>query len=502
MTTQDSVHLDVRGLGKSFGATRALDDVSVEVHSGSVHAFVGENGAGKSTLGKIMAGVLPPDQGDLVLRGTPVSFRSPREALERGIAIVAQEVALVPQLTVAENVFLGAEPRRAGFVDRRSLLDRFERLTVESGFDLKAGARVGQLSLAKQQQVEILRSLARQADLIVLDEPSASLSPKEVERLHEIVRTLTASGRTVVLVSHLLAEVLELAHTITVLRDGKVVSTNPTGEETEVSLVAAMLGRPISRAYPAKRFPPADAPLGLSIRGLSAPGVHDATLDVRAGEIVGLAGLVGAGRSELARAIYGASPTTAGDVSAGAIRLAGTPVASLRAGVAMIPESRKDDGLLLRRPIRENVSLASLATLGRFGFVRRHKEKAEVVGALERVNGSSLLEAPASALSGGNQQKLLFARALLAEPAVLIADEPTRGVDVGAKRDLYELLVSLAASGVAVLLISNEIEEILGLAHRVVVMRAGRLVAELSGAALTEEAILGAAFGTAPSTAA
>lgn len=498
MVTQDGVHLDVRGLGKSFGATRALDDVSVEIRTGSVHAFVGENGAGKSTLGKIMAGVFPPDQGELVLRGTPVSFRSPREALERGIAIVAQEVALVPQLTVAENVFLGAEPQRVGFVDRRSLIDRFERLTVEAGFDLRAGAIVGRLPLAQQQQVEILRSLAREADLIVLDEPSASLSAKEVERLHEIVRTLSATGRTVVLVSHILPEVLELAHTVTVLRDGKVVSTNPAAKETEASLVAAMLGRPVSRAYPTKRLPPADAPLGLSIRGLSGPGVHDASLDVRAGEIVGLAGLIGSGRSELARAIYGAVPTTAGVVSAGTIRLAGTPVASLRAGVAMIPESRKDDGLLLGRPVRENVSLATLASLGKYGFVRRRKEKAEVVGALKRVDGSPLLEAPAAALSGGNQQKLLFARALLTKPGVLIADEPTRGVDVGAKRDLYELMVELAADGVAVLLISNEIEEILGLAHRVVVMRAGRLVAELSGARLTEEAILGAAFGMAP----
>jgi simple sugar transport system ATP-binding protein/ribose transport system ATP-binding protein len=499
--TDVSVHLDVRGLGKSFGATRALDDVSVEIRTGTVHAFVGENGAGKSTLGKIIAGVFPPDQGDLVLRGTPVSFRSPREALERGIAIVAQEVALVPQLTVAENVFLGAEPRRAGLVDRRTLLDRFKRLTVESGFDLDAGARVGRLPLAQQQQVEILRALAREADLIVLDEPSASLSGNEVERLHEIVRTLSASGRTVVLVSHILAEVLELAHTVTVLRDGKVVSTNPTAQETDVSLVAKMLGRPVSRAYPPKQLSPADAPLGLSIQGLSAPGVHDVSLDVRAGEIVGLAGLVGAGRSELARAIYGATATTAGVATAGTIRVAGSPVASLRAGVAMIPESRKDDGLLLRRPIRENVSLASLATLARFGFVRRGKEKAAVLGALQRVAGSPLLEVPAAALSGGNQQKLLFARSLLAEPRVLIADEPTRGIDVGAKRDLYELLVHLAANGLAVLLISNEIEEILGLAHRVVVMRAGRLVAELSGAGMTEEAILGAAFGTVPTAA-
>jgi len=493
----DPVHLEVRGVGKSFGATRALDDVSIVVRAGSVHAFVGENGAGKSTLGKIIAGVFPQDQGDLVLRGTPVEFRSPRAALQRGIALVAQEVALVPQLTVAQNVFLGAEPRRAGLIDRGALANRFGGLTMDAGFDLDGGAIVGRLSIAKQQQTEILRALAREADLIILDEPSASLSANEMQHLHQIVRNLRAGGRTVILVSHLLLEVLELADTISVLRDGRVVRTGPAADETEDSLVAAMLGRPASRTYPDKRPVAADSPPVLVIRNVSAPGVRDVSLTLRRGEIVGLAGLLGAGRSELARAIYGAVPASAGEIVAGATRLAGSPDASLRAGVALIPESRKEDGLFLRRPIRENVSLAGLRGLHRLGFVRRRVERQRVAAALDRVTGSSLLEAPAGTLSGGNQQKLLFARALLATPDVLIADEPTRGVDVGAKRDLYELLVGLAANGMGILLISNEMEEILGLAHRVVVMRRGRVAADLTGAAMTESAILAAAFGTA-----
>jgi rhamnose transport system ATP-binding protein len=501
-TADGIVHLEVRALGKSFGATRALDDVTVAVRPGSVHAFVGENGAGKSTLGKIIAGVFPQDEGDLVLRGTTVSFGSPREALVRGIALVAQEVALVPRLTVAENVLLGAEPKRAGFIDRRSLRDRFDRLIADAGFDLQADTVVGRLPLAQQQQVEILRALARDADLIVLDEPSASLSAKEVESLHEVVRGLRTRGRTVILVSHFLAEVLELSDVVTILRDGRVVRTNPTSQETEGSLVTGMLGRPASRAYPDKRLPPADAPVALAVDGLSAPGVEDATLTIRAGEVVGLAGLVGAGRSELARAIYGASPSTAGGVRVGGALLPGRPAASIEAGVALIPESRKDDGLFLRRPIRENVSLTSLGRFARLGFVRRRAERAQVRGALERVDGSPLLEAPAGSLSGGNQQKLLFARSMLIGPGVLIADEPTRGIDVGAKRDIYEVLVRLAADGMAILLISNEVEEILGLAHRVVVMRAGRLVAELSGPEMTEEAIVSAAFGTTSTTAA
>ena len=499
-STDGTVHLEVRALGKSFGATRALDDVTVAVRTGTVHAFVGENGAGKSTLGKIIAGVFPQDQGDLVLRGTTVSFRSPREALVRGIALVAQEVALVPRLTVAQNVFLGAEPKRAGFIDRRSLRERFDRLIADAGFDLKADTIVGRLPLAQQQQVEILRALARDADLIVLDEPSASLSAKEVDSLHEVVRGLRTRGRTVILVSHFLTEVLDLSDAVTVLRDGRVVRTVPTSEETESSLVTGMLGRPAGRAYPDKRLPPADAPVALAITGLSAPGVQDATLTLRAGEIVGLAGLVGAGRSELARAIYGASPATSGGIEVAGAALPGRPAASIGAGVALIPESRKDDGLILRRPIRENVSLTSLRRLQRLGFVRTGAERGQVRDALKRVTGSPLLEAPAGSLSGGNQQKLLFARALLIEPGVLLADEPTRGIDVGAKRDIYDVLVRLAADGMAILLISNEVEEILGLAHRVVVMRAGRLVAELSGEDMTEEAIVSAAFGTTSTT--
>jgi len=490
------IHLAIHGLGKSFGATRALDAVSVDILAGRVHALVGENGAGKSTLGKIIAGVYQQDQGELVLRGQPVAFHSPRAALDRGIALVAQEVALVPRLTVAENIVLGAEPRRASFIDRRGTKATFERLVAETGFDLQADDRVDRLPVAKQQQVEILRALARSADLVVLDEPTAALSAREVDQLHRIVRTLARSGRTVVLVSHFLREVLELADTVTVLRDGRVVRTDPTADETEASLIAAMLGRSIGRAYPGKRLPPEDAATVLDIRDVAAPGVATATLSVRAGEIVGLAGLIGAGRSELVRAIYGAVPSSGGSITIGEGAGPATPRAAVRAGVAMIPESRKDQGLMLRRPVRENVSLTALPDMSRLGLVDRGQERRAVRTSLERTAGTTATELPAAALSGGNQQKLLFARALLTRPRLLIADEPTRGVDIGAKRDLYELLAELAGSGVGVLLISNEMEEILGLAHRVVVMRGGSVVGELAGEGMTEGAILAAMFGS------
>ena len=368
---QGDVHLEILEVGKSFGGTRALDDVSIAINAGSVHAFVGENGAGKSTLGKIVAGVFPPDQGQLSLRGEPVSFRSPREALQRGIALVAQEVAVVPQRTVAENVFLGNEPRRLGFVQRRRLREQFERLVADTGLDVPADAVVGSLPLAKQQQVEILRALARDAELIVFDEPTAALSATEVQRFHEIVRGLAAGGRTVILVSHFLGEVLALADTVTVLRDGRVVKTSPAAGETEDTLIAAMLGRSVSRTYPPKQPPAADAPPALTVRDLTAAGVTaPRSRSGPARSWPSPASSAPAARSSPGRS-SARHPSTAGEMTAGTTRLTGTPLGSLRANVTMIPESRKDDGLMLRRPVRENVSLASLRSLGRFGFVRR-----------------------------------------------------------------------------------------------------------------------------------
>ena len=489
-------HLQVAEVSKAFGGTQALDGVSLAIAAGSVHALVGENGAGKSTLAKIITGVFPMDKGQLLLHGTPVSFGSPRDALEHGVAVVAQELALVPQLTVAENVFLGVEPRRAGFVRDRDLGARFRRLTASSGFDLPADTAAGSLPLASQQQVEILRALARNADLIVLDEPTAALSGRETEQLHEIVRSLARAGRTVVLVSHFLREVLELSDTVSILRDGRLVRTSPSRDETEASLISGMLGRSFSRTFPAKQIAAANAGVALDVRNVSAPGVHDVSLQVRSGEILGLAGLVGAGRSELARAIYGAVPVASGTVSVGLRSVSGGPAASIRGGVAMIPESRKEEGLVARRSVRENVSLASLSLVQRLGFVRRRKEATVVGEALTLVDVRAAASDSVVTLSGGNQQKVLFARALLAKPSVLIADEPTRGVDVGAKRAIYELIAGLAADGVGVLLISSEIEEILGLAHRILVIRGGRAVAELEGDAMTEGNILAAAFAT------
>jgi rhamnose transport system ATP-binding protein len=488
-------HVELLGVAKHFGGVRALSEISLRIERGSIHALVGENGAGKSTLGKIVAGALMPDAGETRLGGGTVLLRSPREALGHGIAAIAQEVTVVPRLSVAENVFLGAEPVRAGFVRRRSLRRRFAALADDAGFDLPPDRPARSLRVAQQQQVEILRALARDAQLIVMDEPSAALSGPETERLHRIIRSLAEAGKTILLVSHALKEVLALADAVTVLRDGNVVRTSEASSETQDSLIQAMLGRPLGAVFP--EVPPVrpGASEALRVEHLSGPGVRDVSLSVRAGEIVAIAGLVGSGRTELARAIFGAARRSGGSVQVGDGQLTGGPRASLRAGLAMIPESRKDEGLLFERSVTENVSLAALDRFTRAGFVRRGAEREGAAAILDRWDLKSAgYSALVRSLSGGNQQKVLFARMLMCGPTMLIADEPTRGVDVGAKRAIYEALAELADAGLGVLLISSELEEVLGLAHRVLVMRAGRVVSDLSGVEMTESAILAAAF--------
>jgi rhamnose transport system ATP-binding protein len=492
----ETAFLELLDATKHFGGVQALHGVSIEVGRGSVHALVGENGAGKSTLGRIVAGALIPDSGQMLLDGEPVSFHSPREALEHGIAAIAQEPSIVPQLTVAENVFLGVEPRSSGFLRPRSLSHAYAALARSAGFDLPGGISAGRLRTAEQQKVEILRALSREAQTIVMDEPTAALSAPETVQLHEIVRSLARGGTTIILISHFLREVLDLADLVTVLRDGRVVRTGRTADETEVSLVEAMLGRPLTSTFPDKNPPAKNAPVLLTVRDLRAPGVEGVSFEVRRGEIVGLAGLVGAGRTELARALYGAERVEAGSVElAPGGRPATSPRRSLDAGLALIPESRREQGLIFERSAIENVTLSRLAEVSTVGFVRRRLERKVARSLLElcgvRVTAPS---APVRELSGGNQQKVLLARMMLCSPQLVIADEPTRGIDVGTKRTIYDFLVSLAADGLGVLLISSELEELIGLAHRVLVMRRGRIARELDGVQMTESAILGAAF--------
>ncbi|HET8990079.1 MAG TPA: sugar ABC transporter ATP-binding protein [Acidimicrobiales bacterium] len=488
--------LVVAGVSKRFGGVPALTDVSLTVRAGTVHALVGENGAGKSTLGKIISGVVTPDEGTIQLGRDVLTLRSPRDALAKGIVTIAQELAIVPGLTVAENVYLGAEAHRAGFVRRAEARRRFRELAERVGFRLSPDWLAGQLTTADQQKVEIMRALSRDAAIVIMDEPTAALAEHETAALHAIIRSLAGAGKSVILVSHFLSEVLALADEITTLRDGRVIRTVPAAEATEETLIEGMLGRSLGTAFPVKTPPATDAEVVLSVEGLTASGVRDCSLEVRKGEIVGLAGLVGAGRSELARAIFRDARVQRGTVRlAGATLSGGGPHRALQRGLALIPESRKEMGLLVGRSVKENVSLSRLDLVSRLGWVSKARERRAVTSVLERttVRAASLRQ-PVAMLSGGNQQKILFARAVMCAPRVLIADEPTRGVDVGSKRAIYDLIVEMARDGMGVVVISSELEEVLGLSHRVLVMRQGRIVAEFEGDDMNQQAVLAAAF--------
>ena len=497
MSSAATAQVRLISVGKRYSGTKALDNVSVEVAGGTVHALVGANGAGKSTLGKIVGGVIRPDEGRLFVDDRPVRYSSPREARMDGIATISQELSPMPHMSVIENIFYGIEPRRFGVIQQRQMRAQYDELLSQWGFELDGNAKVGALRTADQQKVEILRAVAWDARVIVMDEPTSSLTSVETKTLHRMIRILRDNGRTIVYVSHFLDEVLELADTVTVLRSGRLVRTAPVAEETEDSLVAGMFGAAAAAEHFAKPRG-ATAPVVLDVSGLSRKGVlRDITLQIRAGEIVGLAGLVGSGRSELARAIAGADPVDHGTIAVdGTARRIRTPADAMAAGMAFLPESRKDDGLFLQLSLAANTTFADVgAVASRFGVLTL---------ALERGRTRSLLDslsvdppyptAKVESLSGGNQQKVLFARWLFRNPRVLILDEPTRGVDVAARAAIPRLINNLAAEGTAVLLISSEIEEVLGLAHRVLVMRRGSITREFS-ADPPLEAVMEAAFG-------
>lgn len=494
---ENHFHVEVRGISKRFGGTIALSDVSIAFERGKIHGLVGENGAGKSTLVKIIAGVYSPDKGQLVVNNRLVNYRFPRDAIADGITIIAQELMLQPRRSVAENVFLGMENQQWGIVTKRETHKRFNRLAADAGYNIPADTLVGDLPVAVQQQVEILRALARNAKLIIMDEPTAPLTADESEKLFQNIRRLRENGTTIIYVSHFLEEVLALSDTISVLRDGEVARTSPSSGETTETLVTAMLGRPFDLTFPEKAFPKNDAPVIFSVEGLSRKTkFHDITFEIRAGEILGFAGLIGSGRTEIIRAIFGADHYDSGVIKVnGEKYILRTPYRAIQIGIAMLPESRKDQGLLLRRSIIENVTLPHLREVTRKGIIAGKKERNEVATLLKRLDvRASYLGAPIYTLSGGNQQKVLFGKWLFKPPRLLLADEPTRGIDVGAKRAIYELIASLARDGMAVVLISSELEEVIELSHRILAIRNGRIVSEFDGHHAKMDEILRACF--------
>ncbi|RBM13826.1 sugar ABC transporter ATP-binding protein [Prauserella sp. PE36] len=486
----------MRGIVKLFPGVRALDGVDLEVRAGEVHCLLGQNGAGKSTLIKTLAGAHQPDAGEIVWRGEAITLPSPVAALKRGIATMYQELDLIPGLSVAENVFLGHERARFGFTRPAAARAETAALLERLGHaEISPDEEVGRLSAAGQQLVSMARALAHDARLIVADEPTAALASDEVDNLFRIIAELTASGVAVVYISHRLEEIRRIGHRVTVIKDGRTVAANLDARESPTSdLVDLMAGRKVQTAF--REVGEATVELGdvlLDVRGLSRDGeFRDVTFSVRAGEIVGLAGLVGAGRSEVLETIFGARKADAGTVSVdGRTLRPGSVASAVKAGVGLAPEERKSQALLLDMSVTHNVTLASLDEYSRLGFSQRGRETRDSASTLDRLDLR-----PADpwrlvrTLSGGNQQKAVVARWLVHGCRVLLLDEPTRGVDVGARAELYRLIHELAATGVAIVLVSSEIPEVLGLADRVLVLREGDVLADRPANELTEGDVL------------
>ena len=488
----------MRGICKQFPGVVALDDVALELQAGEVHVLLGENGAGKSTLVKILSGAIEKDAGEIRLAGRPVEISGPDHARRLGISIIYQELTLVPHLSVAENIFLGKAPRRWGLVDWRRMRAEADSLLRGLGLTIDVRRAAGSLGLAQQQMVELARALADEARVLVMDEPTSALTGVEVERLFATIARLTARGVAVVYISHRMNEVFRIGTRVTVLRDGRNVSTRMLDGATAADLVRLMANRDLPDQYPGRQV--ARGRELLRVDGLSRRGVlHDIRLSLHAGEILGIAGLVGAGRSELARAIMGADPIDTGHITIrGETARIGTPAAAVRLGIGFLPEDRKAHGLVLGLSIEHNIALPNHHRVSRWGLVSLARERDEARRMIDQLR----IKTPGPDritrwLSGGNQQKVVLAKWLAGKAEIFIFDEPTRGIDVAARRDIYDLMNALVARGAGLIMVSSDLPEVLGMSDRILVMRQGRIQAEFDATTASETAIMHAAFGVA-----
>ncbi|MFP3580274.1 sugar ABC transporter ATP-binding protein [Arthrobacter sp. SIMBA_036] len=486
--------ISVSRIGKRYGGTTVLNDVTLSVTPGEIHGIMGENGAGKSTLLKILGGAIMADSGTMELDGHPVRITSPRDAISHGISLISQELALIPHLSVLENVFLGRWSNRGSLLHPNKDAENLARLLEETGFELDPRATVGTLPIGQQQQVEILKALARGATVLCMDEPTAVLNEAEKEKLLQVIKRLAHGGTTVLIVSHYLEEVLELVDRVTILRDGQHILTKDAAGHTPESLVRLMVGREVDFLIPEVPHVPSEADTVVRVVGLTSAKVKEISLQVRRGEILGIAGLVGSGRSETLLAIFGADRTIGGHVEINGQPIRASSIRdAIKAGIALIPESRKEQGLVMSRPAAENIALSTLSARSWAGFVSARRERAAVKDVSKSVDLRGARPGqPVANLSGGNQQKALFAKWLLNPPAVLLVDEPTRGVDIAAKARIHNIIAELAAKGTAVIVVSSELEEVLGLSHRIHVMRHGRIVAEFDRNASRDEVMTSA----------
>ena len=498
MDSRSGFLLDLQGVGKGFNGVTVLDGVDFRLRAGEVMALIGENGAGKSTLMRIVTGIVQPDSSSaMTFRGQPVRFTAPRQAIDAGIAMIHQELNLLPHLSVADNIWLGREPRnRLGLIDRGRMRREAKALLERLRQTIDPDCPVGSLSVGQQQMVEIARALSLNAELIVMDEPTDALTDVETAVLFEVIRGLKADGKGIVYISHRLGEIFALCDSVTVLRDGHMVHRGAVADLDEAALIRHMVGRSITDQYPYLPCPAGAE--RLTVEGLSAEGVNDVSFSAAGGEILGFAGLMGAGRTELGKAIFGASRLRAGSVrvDGAEVRLR-HPRDGVAAGIAYVPEDRKAEGLIQGHSIRTNMSLAALKQLcGPGGVVRQADERT----AVDRFMAAFAVKAhgigaEVRTLSGGNQQKISLAKALMLSPKVVILDEPTRGVDVGARREIYGLINDLKAKGLCILLMSSDMPELLGLSDRILVMAGGRITGRFGRDEATQEKIMACAIG-------
>ena len=490
--SQNPYILEMRNIFKSFGGVNALRDVSFQCRPGTVHALVGENGAGKSTLIKILAGALLPDSGEIIFKGQKHQSFSTRKALNSGISVIYQELALVSQMTVAENIFLGREPRKYfGIVDKKRLKIEAKKLLKQLGFEVDMDMEVGEMTVAYQQMVEIAKALSKNADLIIMDEPSAILAGHELDQLFLIIESLKKRGVTIIYISHRLEEVFRIANEVTILKDGQLVGTKPIKDLSRGELVKMMVGRTLEEVFPVS-FNQLGNPV-IQVEEISTKTIlNQVSFNLREGEILGVAGMVGSGRTELARAIFGADPLTSGTIKIkGQDVVFKNPADAIRSKISLVPEDRKYHGLFTKLSILNNITLPILSKISRWGFTDKKKEN-EIVERERQIHSIDMTSGNQEVqyLSGGNQQKVVLSKSLQTLPEVIIMDEPTRGVDVGAKFEIYQLIRQLNKDGIAILMISSELPEILGLSDRILVMREGKIVAELTPNETNEEMII------------
>ena len=496
VNTPPSPILELTGIVKTFPGVRALDEAGLRVYPGQVMALLGENGAGKSTLMKVLTGIYQADAGSVSYRGQPVHFKGPRDSQDQGISIIHQELNLLPELSIAANIFLGREPRtRFGSIDHKQLRERASTLLARLGVKHGPDTRLGDLSIGEQQMVEIAKALSFDASVIIMDEPTDALTDTETEQLFVVIRELREQGCGIVYISHRLKEIFQICDRVTVLRDGKWIGEQAVSELDEDRIIEMMVGRRLEEQYP--RLARELGPVSLQVKDLAGPGVRGVSFSLRQGEILGFSGLMGSGRTELMKLIYGASPISSGAVEVdGKVLVPRTPADGLAAGIAYISEDRKGDGLVLELSVRENMSLCALDEFITHGKIDGKAER-QAVGDYVRLFN---IKTPSQdqlikLLSGGNQQKVAIAKGLLTRPKVLILDEPTRGVDVGAKKEIYQLINQFKKEGMSIILVSSEMPEVLGMSDRILVMHEGRISAEFNTREANQEKLMAAAVG-------